>query len=280
MKKEIKLIALDLDDTYLDEEKGIPKENELAVGEAIEKGVYVVVSTGRSLTAIPMKDINRMGVQYAITANGAEIHKLPEQEVVFSDGMEPSFACEIIEKMQELQVHTTVFIEGICFADKRNLPRVDELKLSDVMKDYMRASRTYVDDLITLVKEKNKAIQKFTLQFYYNNGKYWNYDKTYELLKNDKRICLVTGGYHNLEFSKYGVSKGNSLRFLTNKLGIDLAQTMACGDTQNDIDILQTAGIGVAVANATEDVKAAADYTTLSNNESGVAHAIRKFVLG
>ena len=59
----------------------------------------------------------------------------------------------------------------------------------------------------------------------------------------------------------------------------DLEQTMACGDTQNDIDILQTAGIGVAVANATEDVKAAADYITLSNNESGVAHAIRKFVL-
>ena len=279
MKKKIKLIALDLDDTFLDDEKGIPKENELAVGEAIEKGVYVVVSTGRSLTAIPMKDINRMGVQYAITANGAEIHKLPEQEVVFSDGMEPSFACEIIEKMQELQVHTTVFIEGICFADKRDLPRVDELKLSDVMKDYMRTSRTYVDDLITLVKEKNKAIQKFTLQFYYNNGKYWNYDKTYELLKNDKRICLVTGGYHNLEFSKYGVSKGTSLCFLANKLGIDLEQTMACGDTQNDIDILQTAGIGVAVANATEDVKAAADYITLSNNESGVAHAIRKFVL-
>ena len=75
MKKEIKLIALDLDDTFLDDDKGIPKENELAVQEAIAKGVYVVVSTGRSLTAIPMEDINRMGVQYAITANGAEIHQ-------------------------------------------------------------------------------------------------------------------------------------------------------------------------------------------------------------
>ena len=56
MKKKIKLIALDLDDTFLDDDKGIPKENELAVQEAIAKGVYVVVSTGRSLTAIPMEE--------------------------------------------------------------------------------------------------------------------------------------------------------------------------------------------------------------------------------
>ena len=67
---------------------------------------------------------------------------------------------------------------------------------------------------------------------------------------------------------------------LAEQLGIELCQTMACGDSENDIDIMQTAGIGVAMGNAEEKVKAIADYVTKSNQEDGVAHAIRKLVLG
>lgn len=279
MKNNIKLIALDLDGTFVDEKKQISKENEQAVRAAVQKGIYVIFSTGRSLSAVPLEDAKNMGISYVITANGSQIHKLPETESIYSDGMEPGYACEIIRKTKELKVHTSVFINGECYADLCDYERVSMLRLDDVMKNYMRRTRTYVEDLESLVKEKNEKVQKFTLQFQYLDGAYLNYNEAYELLSKDDRICLVCGGYHNLEFSKQGITKGNSLRYLADLLGIELSQTMACGDTQNDLDIIQTAGLGVAMGNSVKDVKVAADFVTLSNEESGVAYAIQKLVL-
>lgn len=84
---------------------------------------------------------------------------------------------------------------------------------------------------------------------------------------------------HNLEFTRAGVTKGNGLTLLCSHLGVDIEETLACGDTQNDIDILKTAAIGVAMENALPEVKEIADFVTRSNENSGVAHAIRTFAL-
>lgn len=280
MKRDIKLIALDMDGTFLDEKKRISKENEEAVRLAMERGIQVVISTGRALSALPVNDLNRLGIQYAITANGAAIYKLPEMKCLYLKGMDPDLACEIVEEMKALRVHTSVFIDGWCYAEKSAYDQIEMLALDDVMKNYMRSSRKFVDSLTACIKENNSEVQKLTLQFYYcGDGEYWNYDKVYHKFVNDERVCMVSGGYYNLELSNQGVTKGSSLRILADMLGIDMEQTMACGDTENDLDILKTAAVGVAMSNATEDVKTEADFITLSNEESGVAHAIRKLVL-
>lgn len=280
MKRNIKLIALDMDGTFLDEEKRISKENEEAVRRAMEKGIQVVISTGRALSALPLNDLNRLGIRYTITANGAAIHKLPEMKCLYSEGMDSDLACEIIEKMRELRVHTSVFIDGKCYAEKGDYDRIEILDLDDVMKNYMRSSRKFVDSLTAFISENTAKVQKFTLQFYpCGDREYWNYDTVYQKFVNDERVCMVTGGYYNLELSKAGVTKGSSLCILADMLGIGMDQTMACGDTENDLDILKTAAVGVAMSNATEDVKEEADFITLSNEESGVAYAIQKLVL-
>lgn len=280
MKRDIKLIALDMDGTFLDEKKRISKQNELAVRQAVEKGIQVVISTGRSLAALPLNDLERLGIRYAITANGAAIYKLPEKKCLYLNGMDPDFACEIVEEMRELRVHTSAFIDGQCYAEKSEYDKIEMLNLDDVMKNYMRSSRKFVDSLTAFIKENDSEVQKFTLQFYYcGDGEYWNYDKVYQKFVNDERVCMVSGGYYNLELSSRGVTKGNSLRILADMIGVGIDQTMACGDTENDLDILKTAAVGVAMSNATEDVKAEADFITLSNEESGVAYAIRKLVL-
>ena len=89
----------------------------------------------------------------------------------------------------------------------------------------------------------------------------------------------LSSGYHNLEFTRAGVTKGNGLTLLCSHLGVDIEETLACGDTQNDIDILKTAAIGVAMENALPEVKEIADFVTRSNENSGVAHAIHTFAL-
>ena len=154
------------------------------------------------------------------------------------------------------------------------------MDLSDVMKNYMRNSRTFVDSETNFIRENNAKVQKLTLNFFPDqNGTCRSYDVVYERFVNDPRINIVTGGYNNLELNNWGVTKGNSLRFLSEKLGIPLENTMACGDTQNDLDMIRTAGIGVAMGNATDDVKQAADFITRSNEEDGVAYAIRTLAL-
>ena len=77
-----------------------------------------------------------------------------------------------------------------------------------------------------------------------------------------------------------GVNKGSGLKFLAERIGVDVSQTMACGDSQNDYSMIVAAEVGVAMGNASDVIKEAADFISLSNRESGVAHAIEKFVFG
>ena len=89
---------------------------------------------------------------------------------------------------------------------------------------------------------------------------------------------MVSGGYSNLEFTRSGVDKGQGLIHLANHLGIPIEQTMAVGDSENDLEILKAAGTSVAMSNAIDEIKACADLVTLSNEEDGVAHAIYNFI--
>ena len=97
-------------------------------------------------------------------------------------------------------------------------------------------------------------------------------------LASNPDITVVCGGYNNLEFTRKGVDKGQGLIHLANYLGIPIEETMAIGDTENDLEILKTAGISVAMGNSIEDIKKLADYVTLTNEEDGVAHAIEHFL--
>ena len=125
------------------------------------------------------------------------------------------------------------------------------------------------------------SIDKPWLNFYPEpNGTYKKYEWALEYLKAFPELHAVTGGGHNLEISQKTASKGNALRMFAERMGVDVAQTMAFGDTQNDISMIRAAGFGVAMGNATEDVKEAADYVTRTNEEDGVAYALEKLVLG
>ncbi|MBQ7372300.1 MAG: HAD hydrolase family protein [Blautia sp.] len=145
---------------------------------------------------------------------------------------------------------------------------------------YIRDTRTRVESLPEYLREKKENVQKITLNFYpVGDGTYWDRDWAIELLSGYPEVSFLTGGYHNLEFTKAGVKKGPGLLFLAGHLGIPLEETMAVGDTENDLDILRTAGLGVAMGNAQESVKQTADFITRTNEESGVAYALRRMVL-
>ena len=96
------------------------------------------------------------------------------------------------------------------------------------------------------------------------------------------KICFDSSlpGDGNMEMTKIGVDKGTALKGMCDVLGIDTSEAMALGDAGNDVSMLKVAGYSVAMGNGTDEVKAAAKYITLTNAESGVAAAVKKFVLG
>ena len=280
MKNNIKLVALDMDGTLFNEQSQVSAADQEAIREISAKGVTVVISTGRPYVGLPVDVLTDIGIRYAITTNGASIYRLCDMECIYSNCMEPEFVCPIIRELQKKDIHMDAFIEGKCYSQRSCEPQIDRLDMPEPMRNYIKSTRFFPDDLAAYIIEHRLPVQKMTLNFYLlPDGTFQHRDDTLNILASHPEITYLSGGYHNLEFTRRGTTKGTGLRMLCDYLGIDIASTMACGDTQNDMDIIKTAAIGVAMGNAIDEVKAAADYITLSNEESGVAHAIRHYIL-
>lgn len=280
MKTNIKLIALDMDGTLFNGQSQISPTDQNAIREVSQKGITVVISTGRPYAGLPVDILANIGIRYAITTNGASIYRLPDMECIYSDCMPPELVCPIIRELQKKDIHMDAFIEGKCYSQRSCELQIDRLNMPEPMRTYVRSTRIFPDDLAAYIKAQRLPVQKMTLNFYLlPDGTYQHREDVLNILSSHPEITYLSGGYHNLEFTKRGITKGTGLRVLCDYLGIDIASTMACGDTQNDMDIINTAAIGIAMGNAIDEVKAAADYITLSNDESGVAHALRHYIL-
>ena len=194
--------------------------------------------------------------------------------------MEPALVCPIIEELQKKSIHMDAFINGDGFSQRSCEGKIDCLDMPTSIKRYIHRTRTFTDDLAAYIRVHNLNVQKMTLNFYpQEDGTFLYRDEVMQILSEHPEITFLSGGYHNLEFTRAGVTKGNGLTLLCSHLGVDIEETLACGDTQNDIDILKPAAIGVAMENALPEVKEIADFVTRSNENSGVAHAIHTFAL-
>ena len=279
MKKEIRLVALDMDGTLFNQESRISEADQAAILRITGNGTEVAISTGRPYAGLPVPDLLAIGIRYAITTNGAAVYRLADRQCLASDCMEPGIVTTVIDELQKKSIHIDAFIDGDCYCPVACRPGIDRLDMPESIRRYIRETRTFVPDLAAFIRERRLAVQKMTLNFYpLPDGSFGHRSEVMALLSACPAVTWLSGGYHNLEFTRSGVTKGTGLRFLCEYLKIDMEQTMACGDTQNDMDILKTAGIGVAMGNATPEIREIADYVTLSNEESGVAHAISRFL--
>lgn len=279
MSQSIKLIALDLDGTLFNHEGKITEETKKEIKRSTDKGVHVVISTGRPYNGVPFEQIKGLGIDYAITTNGAAIYHIPTHKCIYESGMDFELVEPIIMFLLEKRIHIDTYIEGEGFTPTYCHENLDKLNVITSLKEYILATRTSKDDLLGYVRDCGKKVQKMTLNFYPQpDGTPEHRAEVYDFLKAIPTIECVCGGFNNLEFTKAGVTKGEALHQLATLLSVKIDETMAIGDTENDLSILQTAGIGVAMGNAPDDIKAVADYVTASNEEDGVGKAIAHFI--
>lgn len=276
---KVKLIALDMDGTLFNHNSEISQKDREVIKRATEAGVAVAVATGRSYVELPIEQLCQVGIRYAITGNGSAVYKMPTMECVFSDCMDNELVCEILEEVKKLDIYYDVYIKGRVYRPESVTHNIRRMDMPSSVHQMVEETRIVVEDLVEYIKSSEGQVEKTTLNFaLLEDGTLLDRDKTTEILDRYPQIEYLSGGFHNWEFTKAGVNKGSGLRFLAERINVAMDETMACGDSQNDFSMLKAAHVAVAMGNATEQIKAIADFVTLSNEESGVGHAIEKFV--
>lgn len=181
-------------------------------------------------------------------------------------------ALEILQKYDTLQ---EVYFDGQGYAEEDKLEMISRYHHNPHMWDYVRKSRKPVPSIPELVAGENRDMDKAQALF----ADMGELAQAWKELEQYEDLVLVSSLGYNIEINAVGVDKGRGLMELGELLGIRPQEIMAFGDGDNDIRMLEKAGIGVAMGNALDNVKAAADYVTDTNDEEGVAKAIIKYAL-
>lgn len=278
---KIRLVALDMDGTLFNSQGEISEKDRETLKRATDAGVAVAVATGRAYTELPIEMLYENGVHYAITGNGSAVYRLPHGECVFSDCLDNEVVYDILGEIGQLDVYYDVYIEGLVYCPKSVCHNIRKMDMPGAIHEHVERTRIVVDDLVEFIKSTGKQVEKATVNFaLLEDGTLLGRMETAEILGRYPQVQYLSGGYHNWEFTRAGVTKGTGIQFLAKKLGISMEETMACGDSQNDLSMLEVVHTAVAMGNATEEVKKVSNFISKSNNESGVAYAIEQLVFG
>jgi len=270
-EKMIKLIAVDMDGTLLNNEKHIAEAQREALKKAASAGIKVVLCTGRPLFGVlPLyKELDLSSNEgYAILNNGCEIRKTENWTLVRSFELTGKEIFYLHSLVKDYDIDFTLSDDKhyFCVGKKPNKYTVrdgelvyvpiTEITLEEAMSGKYRMFKAmYVGDMDELTKFQENLPADI--------------NKFYSICRSQKII---------LEAMPVGADKGQTLKFLVEQLGIERSEVMAIGDGNNDVEMLEYAGIGVAMANGTEAAKNSAKYITDTNENDGVAKVIYKYV--
>ena len=275
MEHNIRMIGLDLDGTLLTDKKELTPRTREALVKAIQSGVTVLVATGRPWMGVPEELRSFPGMSYALTSNGARVLDTRTNAVLIERLIEPGPAKKALEICGKYDTLQEIYFDGQGYAQADKIQLVERYHKNPNMWEYMRKTRIPVDDIHALLEWENRGLDKVQALFADMEER----KKAWEELSREEDLELVGSLGYNIEINARGVNKGTALVELGRLLGIRREEIMACGDGDNDTVMLREAGFGVAMGNAEEETKDAADYITLTNEEEGVADAIEKFVL-
>ncbi len=272
---DIKLIALDLDGTTLNHERVISERTKNTLRAAADKGVNIVVATGRPKTALP-KDVYEIGsIRYVITSNGACITDLREDKVIYKNCMSSETATFAADLVSRYPYIIEAFTEGFAYIDGDYYRQVQESGCAFRSPEYILSTRNPVDDIFGFIRDHSDSIENINVNFESLDDK----AAMHPLLLTIPGATITSSFKNNLEIGGATTSKADALTQLGRLLDVRKDQMMAVGDSPNDIAMIKAAGLSIAMGNGEDEVKEAADFVTLSNRDDGVAFAIEKFVL-
>ena len=269
------IVASDLDGTLLADLTSVSKENEEAIRKMSENGICFVPCSGRCFSEMPESVLNNPDIRYYIGADGSAIlDKKTGKRVELC--MSNKAANTVYDILADYECHYSSRINGKSYSDKTR--DTDEIyaynRYSEIYKLYMRATAVMIDDFDEFIRSQNST-EMMCVFFAHQN----------ELEECSKRL-LATGEFGvassdpcNIEIFDKTAGKGNGLLALADYLGVPHENTIAVGDSKNDIDMLKKAGLSLAMGNAMDEVKAIS-HRTICHYKEHSAKYILENILG
>jgi len=265
-----KLIAMDLDGTLLNGKRQIPARCLENIKKIKEKGIKVVLATGRPLHGIKpfLKTLDMLDDDsYVVVYNGALVVNATGKDILFERPVSLDAYKELYALSKQLNVNIHAIINGGAVLTPKNNPYTGA-------ESSMNHTPVYEGP----VENVDPATKIIKVMFVDDPKKL---DSIKPLLPEwaKEKYTILRSSDIFLEFLYKGVNKAVGVAAIAEHFGIKPQEVICVGDEENDIAMIQYAGLGVAMGNAIEELKAEADYITLTNEEEGVAHVIEKFIL-
>lgn len=274
-KRIVRLAALDLDGTALRSDGTLSDYNRQAFEKAHTAGIHIVAASGRAYGSLPEEVLALPCVEYAITSNGAAVCESRTGKRLQAHCLKKEAVQKLLQIAHENGLMVEGFVDGIPYSRQDYVEDPMRFGASAYSVDYVKRTRRPVEDIFAFLTEHEEELDSFDLI----TGDMELKEKLREkIIREVPEIYLTSSVATLLEISDVHAGKASGLQFLTEYLGIRREETAAFGNAENDADMMRWAGIGVAVANAPEDVRMAADEVTESNDEDGVGRWIMRYL--
>ncbi len=267
---KVRLIALDLDGTTLDSSKQVSEKNRNAIINAVKNGVHVCIASGRAFDTLPSVVTEIPGIEYAITSNGAAVYEIRDKKCLRSYKLTAESVKTILELTKDMPVTYEAFIEGRAYAGSEYIHNPVKFGATKEAIHYIQTTRTLIDDITGFIRQHVNELDSMDIIVKDADMK----EKVCDAIYKETQDVYITSSVKQLvEISYKDAGKKSGVKFLADRLGVSKEEIAAFGDADNDKDMIEYAGYGIAVANASASLKEKADYITLSNDEDGIAYA-------
>ncbi len=273
----IKLIAMDVDGTLLNQEGEVTKEVKEAFQEADRAGIKLALATGRvRAECIPLL-MRLPEIRYTVNCTGASVYDLDREKEIFANSIPMEIVREVYIRLYDISCQFEVMADGVVYCDAKKFGPMTASYPDGHLEYYMqtlRTTRTAVN-LERLLRQRQLPVSKLHMFFRNPKASLWA-----ERQLQDMDLLVLRSVPENLEVNMPDVDKGVGLRALAEYLELKPEEVMAIGDNLNDAGMLRYAGYPTLVANCNPSVLPLGKYMTASNEESGVAKAIRAALEG
>ncbi len=254
-----KIIFIDIDGTLRNSKKQIVKRTRKAIKNIVDKGIYIVICSGRYRQYVEDVSKEAMASNYIIACNGGEIYDYKNKEIIYENNLKKQMIIKLYQLAEKYKVQFVINSR-----DKRIVFNESDSVLKEYLKTHSSTQCIITDEDASKIRNIKSEIEKLEDVEIINSSK---------SLVN-KHVPVETSLF--LDVACKGTSKGNAIKRLCAYLKIDLKDSVAIGDSYNDLPMFEIVGHRVVMGNALEDIKKVADEVTDTNDEDGVAKFLEK----
>lgn len=264
---KIKLLALDIDGTTMRSDNTLSPKVRASIEKAVASGIIVVVASGRPFGTMPKQILEIDGLDYVIASNGSAVYD-KNGKCIRQFLLDENDVVRLLSITEPYDLIFEAFIDGLTYTDKRYSDNPVKYGCSEDYVEYVRSAHGHIDDMRAFILEHKSELDSIEIIEHNPDVMKMLWDK---IEKNTDNFYITSSTPDFIEFMDKKAGKASALQWLCSELNINKSAVASCGNADNDADMIEWAGLGVAVENAVNSCKQHARLIVPSNDDDGVA---------